>query len=199
MRHRLLVRLCFLFVSFADLSMAFSYDVTSPPQSPLFGINPPNGWVDFVFDNVPPAAGTVSISIFACDGLNENNESVHINVLGGMVFGELFTGDSGTGCSGDSDTENVTMTAAEWNAACSSSAGGIGGVEFEATPSSAVTNICCSDTCSSSGPGGSSECCANQCSPIPCFTGAATFSVSYVEAECAAHQHRYAHFDHATD
>ena len=160
--------------------MVLSFNESSPPQSPLYGIDPPSGWRNFTFFGVPPTAGTVSISIFACADLNENNESVHINVLGGKVFGDLFTGNSGTGCSGDCDTENVTMTAAEWNAARSSYAGGIDGVEFEATPSSAVTNICCSDTCSFSGPDRSNECCSNQCSPIPCFTGSITFSVSYV-------------------
>jgi len=159
---------------------------SSGPRTPLYGINPPNGWQAIDFEPVPGARDgeTVNITVVACADLNGKNEYVRVNAVGGRDFGDLFTGDSGTGCAGDCDTVVLTMTAAEWNAARAAGAGGVGGVRFDCIPSAAVTNICCNDTCSQSGPGGSSECCPTQCTPIPCYRGSITITVSYPHVEC---------------
>ncbi len=165
---------------------SYGYGDASPTLTPLYGINP-QGYRVWTFENVPAALGgsTVTVTIFACADLNESNEWVRTRALLGKDFGNLFTNSSATGCVGGCDSVQLSMTANEWNTARDSGAsGGVGDVKFTFTPSSSVTNICCNDTCSSSGPGGSSECCVNQCSPIPCLLGSIKVTISYAEAEC---------------
>jgi hypothetical protein len=158
----------------------------SGPLTPLYGINPPNGYQDHVFVNIPAAVPgtTVNVSVNACADLNNLDEFITVVAQGGKSFGQLFGVSSATGCGGSCDTAHLTMTAEEWNTARASIFGGVGGVLFQFTPSLSVTNICCSDTCATSGPGGTSECCPTQCSPIPCFVGVVSVSVSYTDAEC---------------